>query len=65
MFQVEPTKLRSIDGSRVGVFRDRLYGTMVVAHQGGKIIDVEGINMTDTIHKMVSMLKTNQIEFEP
>ena len=62
MFQVESTQLRSMDGSRVGVFRDYLYETMVVAHQGGKIIVVEGINVMDTIHKMLSMLKTNQIE---
>lgn len=51
-----------MSGARVGAVRHRLYEAIIVAKEGGIIVDIERSNMTDGIKELVSMLKTQQID---
>ena len=48
--------------SRVGVIRDHSYETILVADNGGILIDVPRDNITDGIHKLVDMLHREYID---
>ena len=51
----------TMTGSKIAAMRNRLYDAIVVAKNGGVLIQIRQINATDGIHQMVLMLKNKHI----
>lgn len=49
-------------GSKVGAIRHRLYEAIIVAKNGGILVDIEKENITEGVHELIHMLINRRID---
>lgn len=52
----------SMEGTRVGAIRYRLYDAILIAKHGGVLVDVNMNNVTEGIHELIVKLKNKEID---
>ena len=58
---IDPPRERMVD-ARVGVVREHIYEAILISNHGGILVEVDRKNITDGIHKLVSMLHESDID---
>ena len=49
--------------ANVGVLRHHLYEAILIAHQGGILVDIDPVNVTDGIHELINMMNNKVQHF--
>ena len=46
-----------MENSNVGVIRHRDYEAILIASQGGILVDIDPVNVTEGIHQLINLMK--------